>query len=422
MNAKAHLLGMAGMAMLSLAACSNEEDQAVFPSDDEITFNTRVSRAENTTIGSLKDFFVYADADQSPMFINGKKAVKKGDNNSTIYQFETPQYWPTGVNLIRFWAFGPTDIAGLTPNFTADGQSFGNYTPATGTDNPGAKHRDLVVAYATVDRSNAQGTNVSLNFHHAMSRISVKAKSGNTDGSRIVKVKGAWIVNPKATGSLAFDEKETASNYAKWTTDAKRGIYGLQIAENTLSPSTTNLIGGSDQSDLLLIPQTTAKWNMNKSETEADNATEGAYILVLCRVEFKHPGEYHADDGTTDAGAIHTPTFPEGTDEADKYHLHQVFPNTGNYAETEFGYTCVPIDIDWKPGYKYEYTLTFCGQNSGAGVYPPTDLDPTLPEGEPTPDDKKPGDLVLNDPISFEVSVSGWTDGTSGNGGDIEMN
>lgn len=419
MNAKAHLLGVAGMAMLLLAACSKEEGQPARSNDDLITFNTSVSRAENTTTQTLKSIQVYADADGAPMFIDGDVATK-ADNG--FFTFATPQYWPTGINTVRFWAFGPTDIAGLTPKITADNQYFDYYTPASGTDNPGAKHRDLVVAYSSVDRNSATGTNVKLDFHHAMSRILVKAKSGSMDNTRLITIKGAWIVNPKASGQLAFDEAATTTSQAKWTTKDDVAIYGLQLSEpNDLTPtSTTTLIGGSDNSDLLLIPQQTAKWNM-AANGETDNAATGAYILLLCRIEFKHPGEFHTSGGTT-PGAIFTPTFSEGTPEKDKYHLHQVFPDTDNYSKEEFGYTCVPIDINWKPGYKYEYTLTFCGQNSGAGVYPPTPLDPSLPDGEPAPDGKKPGDLVLNDPIQFEVSVSGWSDGTPDQDGDVNMN
>ncbi len=60
------------------------------------------------------------------------------------------------------------------------------------------------------------------------------------------------------------------------------------------------------------------------------------------------------------------------------------------------------------PGKKYVYTLEFCGRNSGAGVYPPEPLPDGIPEGEKRPDDKRPGDPVLDDPITFSVTVSDW--------------
>ncbi len=90
--------------------------------------------------------------------------------------------------------------------------------------------------------------------------------------------------------------------------------------------------------------------------------------------------------------------------------MHQLFPVSTKYNAEEYGYTCVPLTIDWEPGKKYIYSLEFCGTNSGAGVYPPKPGD-----GFPTdnvveaPADKE-GHNVLTDPIKFSVSVSGWTE------------
>ena len=79
------------------------------------------------------------------------------------------------------------------------------------------------------------------------------------------------------------------------------------------------------------------------------------------------------------------------------------------YDEKAYGYSCVPIEGNWEPGKKYVYTLEFCGKDSGGGQYPPEELPDGLPDDvPPRPDDKKPGDPVLDDPIKFSVTVSDW--------------
>jgi hypothetical protein len=82
----------------------------------------------------------------------------------------------------------------------------------------------------------------------------------------------------------------------------------------------------------------------------------------------------------------------------------------------------VPIDTDWKAGKKYVYNLEFCGVSSGAGLYPPTVTEPFPLENVVTtlPDGKNIGDPVLDDPISFTVTVDDWTDATQNN--DTPMN
>ncbi len=96
--------------------------------------------------------------------------------------------------------------------------------------------------------------------------------------------------------------------------------------------------------------------------------------------------------------------------------IHQLFPalQDNTYDPTAYGYTCVPVGFDWKPGLRHIYTLNFLGSNAGAGQYPPEDhpeftTDVTV---VPTPDDKEPGDNVLDNPITFTVDVAGWKNAT----------
>lgn len=398
MNAKVKLLGMAGMVSLMLASCSKDDGRSGYTADDVITFNTRISRATETTLGNLKDIKVYADAMKYPMFIDGMTASKSDGNNT--FEFATPQYWPSGISTVRFWAYGPADID-VKPNITADGQSFGAYTPQSGSNNPGKDHEDLIVAYTEAQHDSSTGSNVELNFHHAMSQVVMNAKSGSTDGSREVTVAGAWIVNAKPTGTLSFDSKATANNHMKWDLSGDKTFYGLELDKPTkLTSTNTTLIGGSDNSSLMLIPQQLDKWDLTDDK---ENSKNGAYILVLCRVELKHKGETHPETSDSDTPADNGPIHSE-----DGYHYHQIFPVSNTFDRAAYGYTCVPIDTNWLPNKKYIYNLEFCGSKSGAGVYPPT-LPGDLPEAVVKPSDKATGDNVLEQPIKFTVTVGEWS-------------
>lgn len=146
----------------------------------------------------------------------------------------------------------------------------------------------------------------------------------------------------------------------------------------------------------MLIPQGRAAYDF-KNPTEG-----GAYLLFLCRVEAIHPGATHTSDEDHEA-------------KADETHSHQLFPASETFNRDEFGYTCVPVAINWEPGISYTYRVTFCGPNSGAGVYPPDVEMPTVPGITITdmPQGKNPGDPVLDQPISFDVEVAGWEPATN---------
>lgn len=386
------------MAALMLASCSTDEIQATY-SGDEITFNSSVTRATETTTSTLKSIKVYADADgYAKMFIDGDEATKK--DGEEVFKFAKNYYWPSDVHTIRFWAYGPSDID-VKPQITADGQSFEAYAPKSGVENPGASHKDLVVAYTESERTS--GSNVSLKFHHAFSQVLVRAKTGMDDPSKTIRIKGAWIVNAKSTGTLAFSADAAANNYMSWSVGSDKTCYGLELGTAlTLSHELGSLIGGSDNSSLMLIPQTLDKWDLKADKT---NVGKGAYILLLCRIEIKHAGAEHP--GAAEGG----PVYSEGD-----FHFHQLFPESNVYNKEAYGYTCVPIDTDWKAGKKYIYNLEFCGANSGAGLYPPTVTAP-FPLGDnyitDLPEGKNIGDPVLDDPIRFTVTVEDWVDATA---------
>ena len=413
MNTKLSFLGVA--VLLLTSACS-EDSVEVVNNGWEITFNTSISRAQNLDQSNLESFKVWAFSDitDSAPFIKGDTVTKKGNNS--YFSFDHSIFWPSDVETLKFWAIAPIS----TTDIKQDGGkklTIQNYTPK---QNP-LEQEDLIVANATAQRS--EGTSINLKFRHALSQIVVRASEGtDTDKSKNIQIKGAWIVNPAESGTLSTNDAATELNWASSTT---KSYYGMEFSNvKTLSHTYSSIFDfdpknddiKNPQTNLLLIPQQLTAWAGTQDKL---NENKGAYILFLCRVEAVHDGELH--EGLED---------PAIKSENGK-HIHQLFPDTKTFDEAQYGYTCVPIGTKWEPGKRYIYNLSFCGATSGAGIYPPENILANMPAGDgkyitTRPKGKEVGDPVLDDPIRFTVTVSDWVDAGGSTGGwtdgNIDMN
>lgn len=392
---------------LLMASCSNDEVQEI-NQGNEITFNTRVSRASDIDKSNLDAFKVWAIWPKvGQTFIDGVIANKVA--NKDYFTFERSVFWPNDVEQLNFWAVAPSGTPGIS--ITAAAQSISNFN--VGPDLSGQV--DLVVAYEQAMRSG--GTSVGLTFQHALSQIVVRAKAGvgsddDIKEAKTVKIKGAWIMNVKPQGTVSMtgakDDKNVCKPNFGWEANGEKTYYGKEFDATALTHGASNLLAKENgSSHMLLVPQELDKWNIDVNEDKEVNAAGGAYILLLCRVEGTHKGKLH--EGQSDA------MIKPSEDGDGDVHTHQMFPCTEEWDAEEYGYTCVPINTKWEPGKKYIYTLVFCGQTSGAGIYPPTDDLDGMPDGggkyiKTLPDDKKIGDPVLDNPIQFTVEVADWTD------------
>lgn len=410
MDRSVKLSRVIALVSIMFASCSNDELKEIYQGE-EITFTTQVGRAVETNLKSLDGFYVYADAPGAKMFIEGDIAKKEGNDGK--YVFENSYFWPQGVETMKFWAYGPQGIIDKGQvSISEESQILNNFTPAENPEN----QKDLVVAYTESKRDGLSAMSVPLTFHHALSQIVVKAKCPSAN--KKVYIKGVWVVNVNGTGTLKFSNGTDAVNYMEWDPNTLKGItyYGKKFNSGTgnyvqLTSTLTSLLDSASNSNLMLVPQ---QKNGLAFDGDGNVTEEGTYILLLCRVEAEHEGAYHADgsSGVEGGGFV--------KQDGDN-HIHQLFPIVGDkFNEDAYGYTCVPLSIDWKPGKKYVYNLEFCGHSSGAGIYPPANLPDGLPEeGEKTPDDKW-GQPVLDYPISFTVTVDSWSTNTESE--DVEMN
>lgn len=460
---KIRLIPFAAIAVM-MASCSSEDVMEINPdpSGDALTFSIAVdrSRATETKLDNLGNFNVVAKGihPHGGLYDNfligaengGKTATR--DGNSSIWKLADNVYWPTSMTSAVFWAYTFSQLSGETTTpIMPDGVSFGfdtdgatpritGFSPVkadltahanAGYWNDGDAQTDMLVAFTQQNRS-VSASYVDLNFEHALSQIEINAQSADKLDSdhRIVRIKGAWIVNTndKAELSAGFELKEedndgekikvaTAStgweNYS-FKDNSKLSAFGsfystpLVLSNKQNSPK---LLGSS----LMIIPQTLTAW-----DKKAVSSNNGAYILLLCRVELQHDGVAHDGSANTDDVKI---------DANAKKHYHQQFPvNAENkFDESEYGFVCVPVGTTLAMGKKYVFTLNICGSKTGAGIYPPDiydDFKSLVPVGHEFASGfggdpvelkiveravKKAGDPVLDEPIQFSVKVSDWS-------------
>lgn len=159
------------------------------------------------------------------------------------------------------------------------------------------------------------------------------------------------------------------------------GVCDHLVLEDITQPDTlTHLLTmRNNKRNMLLVSQKLTEWNRNrhteytgegsnKKAIVSDSVNNhGAYIMLLVSIynihgtpEHMHRHQifpYRQPEVKDENGTIITPADQRG------------------YDPYEFAWVAMPIDTDWKPGCKYTYILEFMGSNSGAGLYPPDDLD-----------------------------------------------
>lgn len=462
---------MVGAIMATSCADDIETGINTDPTGNAISFAPAVghsTRATETDITNLGNFAVVARGmhQDGVLYDNfligsgtgGEVATRSSlseDKTSGIWTLDRNVYWPSTFDQVMFFAY-TTLKSEETGTPLYDGSTFGfennkdpkidGYAPkkadltvasdvTTAVWSDGKEQKDLVVAYTKQARSTSP-TTVSLIFKHALTQISITArqKDKSDKDNRIVKIKGAWIVNASESGTLVGKLKynhpdQSTDDKLSWTGTDKvaYGSFYNQILTldkdndmDLLRPE-----GSSDNSTLgsmMLVPENLTAWDKTQDD-------DGAYILLLCRVELKHSGDTH--DGAANMGDIYA---------EDGYHYHQLFPvNTTEYDATQYGFACVPLSSTWNTegiGKHYTYNLDICGAKTGAGLYPPVmtedDIAKLIPVGAKVgnqpldvvtalPDGKNVGDPVLDEPIKFSVTVADWispADGTwtPGNG------
>lgn len=406
----------ASIAVAMLTACSN--DEVVLENNDANAIRFGVTAQNNSRAAdvfcnnNLPGAFNVSAVYNNALYINGDN-IEKGSNGKWENKSGL-RYWPN-TGDVHFYGYVNGDITmtdALVPtfaNFTVVGED-GNKENKTVADQV-----DLLYAVKTQAKA-AAGENgvvqtpqqVNLNFRHALSQIVFNARNDNAN--LYVEISGVSVVNVMSKGTYTFPTADTDNNYAHANatvtpadaTTFNRGSW-FTTGENNTSTSTLTtpasytvsfdakpIAGDKNVVDLttythadgnkgsfykdamLLLPQTTTKYDVNTEDTEKDEngkyVRKGTYFLVNCLIK-NVAGETVAPNDVILWGA----TTGEG--ENKKFN--------GEPANV-----LLPVDFNWEEGKKYTYTFVFGNGNGGF---------------DPDPDDPTPDPVLV--PITFNVTV-----------------
>lgn len=321
------------VAAMGLWSCSSESDN---PGKDpesasnaiRFAANTELSRAGDITTNNLKEFNVYAytGTDDVPVLFMDNVTVSKTSENTWTYS--PVKYWPAN-EAVDFYAFAPKTWVG------ADGP----LKPVAYDAYPG--NEDIIYAVSPDLKGNTGAPNaqVVFNFRHALSKVTIKMSSSNTDLK--VKVSNVMMVNIMSRGNFNFPHESTsetaaAENVGTWTDQNTPYGYLYHMAQDSteLITLTTTPVDIQEKGEGMgmgkfVIPQTLT-WRSNGTGNDT-------YISVMCCVYDAKSGDKLWPNANTPAENL-----PEGATFGDGL---LKFP----LSTSKFG--------AWQPGCHYIYNL-----------------------------------------------------------------
>ena len=443
------------LAALALAACSSDEitsqaQQTQLANGDQLSIYPSVqgtTRATSTTTATISDFnviitgdFQDGDGTDAADITNGLTQKVEKTSGKWGFQEGTEYWWKNKTSPATFQAWSPAALA--ESDLTA-------YQVKSAI----ADQEDLLVAYNAGTREDFDA-GVPMNFQHVMSQILVKAY--NSDPTAVeVKIAGVKLVNIADQADLTLPTVKTTADdfnwstatYTPWSTPSGTAAYsnGSANATNTsyttLSTAQTDLFG----EPMLLMPQKLTAANLTQNTTNGATLSN-TYLAILVNVKskvktvfFSEDGHVYKDNGSGgqgDAIAFDGDRDSDGTDDCyttstwegikagkigsdDLYKVEPVlYPRKGyGTVNNKFAYVGVALDTQWKPGYKYTYTLHFSKDGIGKSIsdFPEDyETDGNWPYGKDpeTGEPNNPGEDIVDNPtqLFFTVTVDEWID------------
>ena len=369
------------MALLALAACSNEEVLDQNQVRNEIGFTAVTGKALSRAAdgfcnGKLPDDFQVWAKQGTTSYIEGQTFTKSG----SIYSTNPARYWPSGT--LDFFA---------AKNFEGAASSSVTWNPASATEpakivdftvatNVSQQH-DFIYAVNMGQVKPAGGAAAPLNFRHGLAQVVFRAQNLNKNIS--IEVTGVKVMNVQNKGTFTFPTASTTGNVIDEDNPQNTSLTGKQqgswkvetgsldsytvtfptvkVTQNNSATKPVSLTydfkstterynAGSlylmEQKGTALWNGTAALMNTDGGGTKTYKTDCGAYLILTCSIWNVAKGDGSERTGTD-------VSLWENKDIAVK----------------------LPA-LEWKHGYKYVYTFKFT--ETGNGGTDPGTLDPVF--------------------------------------------
>ena len=417
------------------------------------------SRASDMTLDRLESFQVTcfntgdtknnASGFVSPYFEDATFIRSVSASAGTVYvslPSEGPRNWPNDGAPLKFFAFSPSRTEMATDNKAVEnqeGESFYNFVNTTTAIstlsdikyslsrirvNPDiSREFDFVTAEASGERWKDFRNSIDLGFHHQMAQVELRAWGASE--SYDFEIAGVRIGNPVVEGTFIFsgagsNQWQAEENPIKDKVDYLYGdsqdasvdntiadkIYHINHDEHNTFENAGSIMGLGGCA--MVIPTVNSKWPglADSNISTVPYTTDKMYFSVLMRVSDSASGtllypysgnpygmtvvHYAVDKSDTILARLY-PGEKEGEYFSDPL-LTRPYIAGDEITVKEFGWAAIPVDVDWKAGKRYVYTLDY---SEGIGVH--------------DPEDPKPGKPILGkDFITLGVAVTDWKAGS----------
>lgn len=348
---------------LALASCSNDETVEIAKSEG-ISFravtglNARASEFTTADLETANSLYVTSFKTDGSIMYGESKYEKSNG------VWSAGQFWGAESQLNFYLAYPELK------KWQADFQLTKDVKTITGfeVNDDIAKQTDYVAAYVEAQKPNAANDATPATLQHVLSQIEVQAK--NTNKNITYKISAVRFGQIFSKGNYTFPTTNEVNGTFADLSEAKVYEYTLDTPVTLPQDGTTTSLKDNAVGNAMLIPQTLEKWDGENNPTNTDNKQ---YISVKMELTMKG---------------------------ADKPYYN--------------GWAAVGVEGTWAAGNKYVYTLDF---SKGAGR-----VDPNGPGNEQAEKPNQPGESILGAEITFDVKVKDWTDGFTGNQGDVDLN
>ena len=262
------ILVLAGCFM-ALPVCTEKDEIKATADSNAISLSAVVpngSRSAATTTATINDFIVYAFTENS-MLMDGVKVTRQGGS----WTYSPPAYWP--VNPVNFYAYSPE--IDLSTDITGEG---GGHIPGY------LNNYNVDLLYAVRKDVAQQAAPVSLNFRHALSKVSMMLSSTNPRLKVVVSY--ISLKNVYREGSFNFPQASTLAS----TPDVVGSWTNLKSLSDMI---TFSIISNEDRVELTPLPTDYTLNNLDYSYVIPQPLTDvqlsdagysGTYIEVDCEI------------------------------------------------------------------------------------------------------------------------------------------
>lgn len=378
------------MALLTLAACSNEEVLQKNEVNQEIGFTAvtgkALSRAADGYCNNEKpeSFDVWARVDANSYF---KQENYNDTDHDGVYTGPNGRFWPDESKTVQFYAaLNYGGATGVTPAWNAAAAPSESPLTIDGYKveaTPGAQ-KDFIYAMRSAKKSDATDGKIGLNFRHALSQIEFAAKNSNPN--IYVEISGVRLMHVFDTGNFTFPTQNTTNAYTDHNEgkDDHTGAYspitissqGTWSVITTGSPApkasyeiaTRNADDTAEETKAVQGNSTVVSLTVTDPTSKEFN-TNTLYVMPYPYKEFPATlwdGTGKPTDATTAYLAIKCDIWNVAAGDGS---VEKKVPLWSGITSDKWIAVKLPTTTNWEQGKRYVYTFTFTTTGTG-GVDP----------------------------------------------------